>query len=266
MTWFNILKADFVFDPELPLAGSRVGTDPRTFVNLARYVQIGSDKQDVKSIIHMITHESAHEAFDDVAYTEEYKKPFMEMWEMVDEAFLNSMSSQIGAEPSHPPLDEERMDVLIQKIVEYMIITEMYASYSGGQEATSRIIAARYAHNEIEEIVTMFKKAIDNTVDSILQAAIEEDASARNRFEPMLNNSRRHIFALIELIGRMYLVRAKVFLERILMREIRDNKEPGKYKALLVRILNAPNGYEILNRYLDTGDISIVRPYLEELD
>jgi len=261
MTWFNLLKIEFIFDPELPLAGSSVGRNPRTFLNLSRYVQRGSEEQDIKEIIDIIIHESAHEAFDDVAFANEFKKPFYELGDLVNNAFKNSISSQIGADPPHPPLDEERMDVLIQKILEYMIITEMYASYSGGQEATSRIIAERYPEDKIEYLINMLKKGVDEYVDSIREAA-KVDAGTAARFEPLLSNSRRHIFSLIELIGELYLVRAKVFLERILIREIQNDKEPGQYKDILVRILNGPNGYETLHRYLDTGDMSIVRPYM----
>ena len=264
MSWTNILKVEFEFNPGGARGSSSPVGSPRTVVNLSSFENSWSDEKLIPELIGSIIHESTHEGIDDAAHEEYYEKPIRDLMRQISDVYRGAVLELLGKSADFFDLDKIHANIV--RLVEYNMIGEMYASYSGGQEATSRILAERYAMKTREKLVTLLKAVLDDTTEILNPTLLEANPKLNNRnklrLTSALKKAEEHTLQIIDKIGEFYVLKADNFILKLLHAEQASGKEQGFYKSLLLKVIRSPNGWDTLQEYLDTGNMDIMERFL----
>lgn len=119
--WKQILLKDFKFRPDNSSVLGRHSIAEGVEVNLAsEHLKNKSEDEMIDMIIATLSHESAHQAFSQVA--DHYGESVYDI-----AVYLDELYNQIMKEQKAVPLDEKRLDALVGKVVASAVLDELFA-------------------------------------------------------------------------------------------------------------------------------------------
>ena len=220
--WKNILLKDFKFTPDEPLVLGRSSTATGPYVNLsAQGLKGKSEEEMINIIVTTLAHESAHEAYSQVADT--YGDGIYKM-----AVYFDDLYQQIMKQRKAIPLDEEKLNALIGETVGNAVIDELFAHEAGnyGGKGPEHLYFNGYHISIASEIGRGFDnilKIMDENKELFNQLL-----DPKNKPSPEMRETYEYLLGLHNLLMTLF----KKAMDK-LVKEIEQ-----KYKLVLISLIN----------------------------
>ena len=221
--WKNILLKDFKFTPNEPLVLGRSSKTTGPYVNLsAQYLKGKSEEEMIDMIIATLTHESAHEAFGQVA--DSYGDGIYKL-----AIYFDDLYNQIMKERRPIPLDEEKLNALVGETVGNAVIDELFAHEAGsfGGKGPEHLYFNAYHVGVATEVGRAF--------DGILKIMDEHKENFKLLIDPKFTKPSPEMRETYEYLLGLHNLLISLFKKAMdrLVKEIE-----AKYKLVLITLIN----------------------------
>ena len=235
--WKNILLKDFKFTPNEPLVLGRSSETTGPYVNLsAKYLKGKSEEEMIDMIVATLAHESAHQAFSQVADT--YGDGIYKI-----AIYFDDLYNEIMKQRKAIPLDEEKLNALVGETVGNAVIDELFAHEAGsyGGKGPEHLYFNAYHVGVSSEVGRAFDnilKIMDENKEHFKQLI-----DPKNKPSPEMRETYEYLLGLHNLLMTLF----KKAMDRI-VKEIEQ-----KYKLVLITLINK----KVVSKTLDLSNPKI---------
>ena len=232
--WKNILLKEFKFQPNDPKTLGRHSIAAGPFVNLSsEHLKDKSEEEMIDTIVTTLSHESAHQAFGQVA--EKFGESIFKM-----AIYFHELYNHILATGDVNALDMEKLDTLVGEIVGNAVIDELFAHEAGnfGGKGPEQLYFSGYHIDVADEV----RQAFDGVIDVMNENKehYKQLLDPKNFASPTMKEAYNQLISIHDVLMGLF---------KKLMDKLADDIE-HKYKMVLMTLINkkAVSGTLDLNR------------------
>ena len=220
--WKNILLKDFKFKPDEPKTLGRHSMATGPFINLSsEQLKDKSEEEMIDMIVTTLSHESAHQAFGQVA--DKFGESIYKMAVYFNELYMEVMKTgNVNA------LDEEKLQTLVGETVGSAVVDELFAHEAGnfGGKGPEQLYFSGYHIDVADEVRGAFDGILDIMDEN--KEHFKQLLDPKNYVSPTMKEAYNQMIKLHDLLMKLF----KKLMDKL------ANDVEHKYKLVLITLIN----------------------------